>query len=248
MLKMTDAESKLITDVNMHLMIENGVRGARYEPIYYHAKANNEYVNLNFTKEKEWHIISLDAKLLYAPAMCYKLSFGEHNFRNDISRYTLEHILNLDENGNQCYIFVSDIHYPKTLHDRDYESPILYDQFIPSNDKVKKLMPTFYDNKHYTISFCMLKYCLTKGLKLKKKHHVIYVNQSNFMEPYISLNNEKITECSKNKDEIDVEMFKLMNNSNFGKQIENVRKYKDTRLPNNVAKAKKIATKVTFNF
>ena len=53
MLKMTDAESKLITDVNMHLMIENGVRGARYEPIYYHAKANNEYINLNFTKEKE---------------------------------------------------------------------------------------------------------------------------------------------------------------------------------------------------
>ena len=36
-----------------------------------------------------------------------------------------------------------------------------------------------------------------------------------------------------------------MSNSNFGKQ--NVRKYKDTGIANNEDKAKKIATKVTFN-
>ena len=38
-----------------------------------------------------------------------------------------------------------------------------------------------------------------------------------------------------------------MSNSNFGKQIENARKYKDTRIANNDDKAKKIATKITFN-
>ena len=37
-----------------------------------------------------------------------------------------------------------------------------------------------------------------------------------------------------------------MSNSNFGKQIENARKYKDTRIANNDDKAKKIATKVTL--
>ena len=52
------------------------------------------------------------------------------------------------------------------------------------------------------------------------------------MKPYISLNNEKMTECSINKDKIDVELFKIMINSNFGKKIENVRKYKDTRIAN----------------
>lgn len=93
----------------------------------------------------------------------------------------------------------------------------------------------------------MLKYCLEKGLKFKKIHYVIYAEQSDFMKPYISLNNEKRTECSINKDKIGVELFKLMSNSNFGKQIENVRKYKDTRIANNADKAKKIATKVTFN-
>ena len=108
-------------------------------------------------------------------------------------------------------------------------------------------MSTFYDKKNYTISLHMLKYCLKKGLKFKKIHYVIYAEQSDFMKPYISLNNEKRTKCSINKNKIGVELFKLMSNSNFGKQIENVRKYKDTRIANNEDKAKKIATKVTFN-
>ena len=38
-----------------------------------------------------------------------------------------------------------------------------------------------------------------------------------------------------------------MSNSNFGKETENVRKYKDTKIANNDDKAKKIATKITFN-
>ena len=61
MLKMTSIEIKLMTDSNMHLMIENRIRGARCEPIYYHAKANNKYANTNFNNEKESYIISLGA-------------------------------------------------------------------------------------------------------------------------------------------------------------------------------------------
>ena len=52
------------------------------------------------------------------------------------------------------------------------------------------------------------------------------------MKPYISLNNEKMTECPINKDKIGVELFKIVINSNFGKQTVNVRKYKDTRIAN----------------
>ena len=46
------------------------------------------------------------------------------------------------------------------------------------------------------ISLYMLKYCLEKELIYKKIHHVIYAEQSDFMKPYITLNNEKRTECS----------------------------------------------------
>ena len=61
------------------------------------------------------------------------------------------------------------------------------------------------------------------------------------MKPDIFLNNEKRTKHSINKDKIGVELFKLISNSNFGKQIENVTKYKDTRIANNGVKAKKTA-------
>ena len=48
MLKIPDAEIKLITNIDMHLIIQDRIRGGKCEPIYYHAKANNEYVNPNF--------------------------------------------------------------------------------------------------------------------------------------------------------------------------------------------------------
>ena len=149
--------------------------------------------------------------------MWYKLAFEEPKFDNDVTKYTVDYILNLDPYGQHLFVFVVDIHYPKKSHDRDFELPILCDQAIPPNDKVKKLLLTFYE-KNYTISLDILKYCLEKGLKLKKIHYVIYTEQSNFMKPYISLNNENRTEFSINKDKIGVGLFKLLSNSNFGKR------------------------------
>ena len=56
------------------------------------------------------------------------------------------------------------------------------------------------------------------------------------MKPCINFNNEKRTECSKNKDKFGVDQCKLLNNSLFGKQIEENGKYKDTRIANNEEK------------
>ena len=179
--------------------------------------------------------------------MCHKLPNDRPKIDNNDSKYTNDYILNLDPNGEYCYIFVVDIHYPSKLHDRDFEFPILCDKLIPSSDKIKKLMSTFHDKENYTISLHMLKYCLKRGLKLKKIHHVIYAEHSDFIKSYVTFNNEKRTECSINKDKFGVHRCKLMNNANFGKQIENVRKYKDTRIANNAGKAKKLASKVTLN-
>ena len=197
MLKMTNIEIKLITNCNIHLIIEKGMRGGRCEPIYYHAKASNKYGNPNFDKNKdeESYIVSLDANSLYSTAMCYKLQYGRPKFDNNISMYTIDYILNLDSHGEYCYVFVVDIHYPYKLHDRDNQFPILCRKLIRPGNKTKKLMLTFYDKQNYTISLHMLKYCLEKGLKFRKIHYVIYAKQSDFMKSYIIFNNEKITEC-----------------------------------------------------
>ena len=121
-------------------------------------------------KKKESYIISLDENSLYASAMCYELQYGEIKFDHNTSKYTNEHIFNLNPYGEYLFLFVVDIHYLKELHNRDFEFPILCDQSIPPIDKVKQLMSTFYDKKNYTISLHMQKYCLEKELKLKKTH------------------------------------------------------------------------------
>ena len=43
MLKITQAEARLITDVNIYLIVKKGIRGGRCELLYINAKANNKY-------------------------------------------------------------------------------------------------------------------------------------------------------------------------------------------------------------
>ena len=52
MLKTISVEIKLIIDPNSHLIIKKGIRGGRCDPIYYHEKANNKYINPNFVKKE----------------------------------------------------------------------------------------------------------------------------------------------------------------------------------------------------
>ena len=86
-------------------------------------------------------------------------------------------------------------------------------------NKCKKLVCNLYNKKKYVVHINSLKQALNHRLKLKKIHRIIEFNQEAWLQPYIDMNTE-LRKLVRNDFEKD--LFKLMNNSVFGKTMENI--------------------------
>ena len=93
--------------------------------------------------------------------------------------------------------------------------------------KCKKFVCNLFNKKKYVVQINALKQALNHGLKLKKIDRVIKFNQKEWLKPYIDMSSE-LRKAAKNDFEKD--LFKLMNNSVFGKTMENIRNHRDIKL------------------
>ena len=260
MLKMTDIKLELMTDIDMFLFIERGMRGGVSYIANRYGKANNKYMKEYDEMAPSKYIMYLDANNLYGWAMSQHLPTGGFKWLTEkqINKIDLTQYNEASEKG---LILEVDLEYPKELHDLHNDYPLgpekvkvtdsmlsgyckkIQNKFKISTGLVHKLIPTLCDKQKYVLHYRNLQLYLDLGLKLKKVHGILEFDQSPWLKQYIDFNTQKRTQA---KNAFEKDFFKLMNNSVFGKTMENIRKRVDVRLITDVQKLKKMASRPTY--
>ena len=242
-LKMTNINLELLNDPNMLLMFEKGIRGGISIISNRYGEANNKYMGNRFNKNKlSKYLMYLDANNLYGSAMSEKLPI--HSFKwlssGEMEKLFNNRVVQIWEKI-PCILEV-DLEYPEDLHDLHNDYPFCPER-VECKNGVEKLIPNLRNKTKYVIHYKNLIQCLKAGLKLKKIHRGIKFIESEWMKPYIEMNTNLRTKAKNN---FEKDFFKLMNNSVFGKTMENIRNRVDVKLVNTEEKFKKLSAKPNY--
>ena len=143
-----------------------------------------------------------------------------------------------------CFLEV-DFGYPEDLHDLHNNYPLAPERIKIGN--VEKLIPNLNNKTNYVVLYENLKLYESLDLKISKIHRGIKFEESAWLEKYINLNTKLRIEAKKSENNFEVDFFKLMNNSVFGKTLENIRNRVDIRLLSSDIKAQKLAAKPNYD-
>ena len=145
-----------------------------------------------------------------------------------------------EKTASTGYLCIVDLKIPHSLHNMLSDFPVTFSKtsvdpkFYPPTSKwrhlpksrVTKLIPSLFDPKNYGVSMLSLKFLTSLGIAIEKVHNVIAFEQEYFLRDFIDI-------CLKKRKESGLKMddkaFKLMANGLFGKFIEDVFKYSETK-------------------
>ena len=240
-LKETGQELQLLHDYDMLMMFECGIRGGITHIAKRYAEANNKYMTNYDPRKPSTCIQYLEANNLYGCAMSQPLPTHGFKWLKDL---TVDSVINLLEKRKtkKGYIFEVDLEYPRKLWESHNDYPLAPEKTLVNG--VQKLTGSFKPRKNYVVHYRNLRMYLEMGMRLTAVHRGISFYQSPWMASYISKNTELRKTAANSFEKY---FFKLMNNSVFGKTIENIRKRQNIILVDNHAKASQLSTKPNFD-
>ena len=207
------------------------------------AAANNPYTGSEYDGDKPTKYLQyLDANNLYGWAMSQPLPTGEFRwveFRKDWNSKTI--VEELVVKKDYGYLLEVDVRYPKALHNYHNDLPFMYAKMKING--VDKSVPNLYYKRKYVIHVKALAQALEHGLVIEKIYRAIEFKQSAWMKEYIDFNTRLRTAA---KNDFEKDFYKLMNNSVFGKTMENIRKHRSIKLVNNEEEYLKNVMKPNF--
>ena len=253
MLKMTEIELELISDSDMYLFLMDTIRGGicvvnekfiKADNIYtrkiHHESSDKKIKKKLKINNLNKYILYLDTNNLYGHSMSKPLPYKNFKWSNDLT---------LNPNNLQIGIYKVDIEIPKVLHNKFKDYPLLpeiknipenmlseYQKYLNNklnikyNEKDKKLILDLLPKKNYKVYYKNLEYYLKLGIKITKVHRILTFDEKPFLKEYIDLNTEL---RKKSKNDLEKDLFKLMNNKIFGKSMENVLNRSNIKLINN---------------
>ena len=189
MLKMTGIELDVISDIEMQLLIEKGMRGGISYIAKRHSKTNNKYLECYDSSKESKYITCLDANNLYGWAMSQHQPYSGFKWLNqkEIDRFDVNSV---EENSSIGYILEVDLKYPSELHQlhNDYSlapEKLEISQNMSSNycfnmaDKygikiggANELVPNIGSKSKYIVHYKNLQLYLALGMKLTKGHRI----------------------------------------------------------------------------
>ena len=241
-LRITNVELELLSDIDMIRMFQQGIRGGVSTISKRFARANNKYMGDVYDDSKPSLFISyVDANNLYGHAMSKPLPIRGFEWMNEEELDDWKNISR--EEGKGCLLEVG-LEYPEELHDLHNDYPLAPENIIPEGSKVHKLIPNLYNKTKYVVHYENLKQYENLGLKITKIHRGIRFEEEAWLKKYIDLNTSLRTKAS---NDFEKDFFKLMNNSVFGKTMENIEKHVDIKLVTSKKEALKLSAEVNFD-
>jgi hypothetical protein len=243
-LKRSGKEIELVSDMDTFQFFEKGMRGGTSYIGHRHSTANNKYMEEYNEDEESTYLMYLDANNLYGWAMSQPLPCGDFKWvkETDLDNIDLNNYINNEGRG---MVLEVDMEYPSELHDLHNGYPLapesmkikpemlskfardIAKKFKLTVGGVHKLVTSLGSKKKYVVHVRNLKLYTDLGMKLAKIHRAVTFKQSCWLKDYIDFN---IKMRSTTKNAFEKNFFKLMNNSIYGKTMENLRKRVDITL------------------